>query len=62
MRGRLPPQLVRCPACGLHLYPQAATCPHCKGNLAALGKKQLKAIKKAEAALARLSKVFGSNG
>ena len=61
MKGRLPPQLVRCPGCGLHLYPQASTCPHCKGELAVLGRKQLKAIKKAEAALARLSKVFGAN-
>lgn len=55
VKGRLPPQLVRCPGCGLHLYPQASTCPHCKGNLAVLGRKQRAAIKKAQAAVARLS-------
>lgn len=59
VKGRLPPQLVRCPGCGLHLYPQASSCPHCKGNLAVLSRKQLKAIKKAEAALANLSRIFG---
>ena len=59
VKGRLPPVLVRCPACGLHLYPQASTCPHCKGNLAVLGRKQLKAINKAEEALSNLARIFG---
>jgi hypothetical protein len=55
----LPPALVRCPGCGLHIYPQAKTCTHCQADLVALGKQQLEALKRAEAALARLSKVFG---
>ena len=58
VKGRLPPALVRCPGCGQHLYPQALTCPHCRGDLTALSKKQLGAIKKVEGALARLSKIL----
>ena len=58
VKGRLPPTLVRCPGCGLHIFSQARTCVHCKGDLIALGRKQLKAIAKAEAALAKLSKIF----
>ena len=58
VKGRLPPALVRCPGCGQHLYPQASTCPHCKGDLRALSQKQLKAIKKVEGALAQLSKIL----
>lgn len=61
VKGRLPPTLVRCPACGLHLYPQAFTCPHCKGDLATLSRQQLKSIRKAEAALKKLSEIFGRN-
>ena len=60
VKGRLPPALVRCPGCSLHIYPLASSCPHCKGDLAALGRKQLKAVKKAEAALSKLSKIFSS--
>ena len=58
VKGRLPPTLVRCPGCGLHLYPQARTCPHCRGDLAVLNRAQLKAMKKVETALAQLSKIF----
>ena len=58
IKGRLPPQLVRCPGCGLHLYPQAGVCPHCKGDLAVLGRKQLKAINQARKALARISSLL----
>ena len=58
VKGRLPPALVRCPGCGQHLYPQALTCPHCKGDLQALSQKQLKAIKKVEGALARLTRIL----
>ncbi len=58
VKGRLPPALVRCPGCGQHLYPQAVTCPHCKGDLSVLSQKQLKAIKKVEGALARLTQIL----
>ena len=59
VKGRLPPQLSRCPGCGQHLYPTAASCPHCGGKLAVLRRKQLKALANAESALASLQKLFG---
>lgn len=58
VKGRLPPALVRCPGCSQHIYPQALTCPHCKGDLSVLSAKQLKAIKKAEGALLKLTAIL----
>jgi hypothetical protein len=60
MKGRLPPQLVRCPGCGQYIFPSARKCPHCGGVLAKLGKKQRDAIARAEKALATLNKLFNS--
>jgi uncharacterized protein YbaR (Trm112 family) len=34
------------------------TCPHCKGDLSVLSAKQLKAIKKAEGALLKLTAIL----
>jgi hypothetical protein len=61
VKGRLPPQLVRCPGCGQHLFPTARNCPHCKGNLAAMARKERAAIRKAEKALATLKQLFGDS-
>jgi uncharacterized OB-fold protein len=58
IKGRLPPQLVRCPRCGQHLYPQAKTCPHCGGELKVLRKKALRSLAKAQAAVQRLQKAL----
>lgn len=59
VKGRLPPQLTRCPGCNRHIYPQAQTCPLCGGSLAVLKRKQLKAIARAEAALKTLQSLLG---
>jgi uncharacterized OB-fold protein len=59
IKGRLPPQLARCPGCGEYVYPEAKTCPHCKGKIATLVKRQRAAIAKAERAIARLQKALG---
>jgi rRNA maturation endonuclease Nob1 len=58
IKGRLPPQLMRCPGCGQHLYPQAKTCPHCGGELRVLRKRVLKSLAKAQAALERLQRTL----
>lgn len=58
VKGRLPPTLPRCPGCGLHLYAQARTCPHCGGSMAVLRRKQLKALQRAQAAVERLQAIF----
>ena len=60
IKGRLPPELIRCPGCGLHIYPQVKTCPHCKRSLTVLRKKQLQGLEKARKALATLQKLLGS--
>jgi predicted amidophosphoribosyltransferase len=60
LKGRLPPRLIRCPGCGQHLFPTAKTCPHCGGALAVLRRRQLRALKQAEAAVARLASLFGA--
>jgi rRNA maturation endonuclease Nob1 len=58
IKGRLPPQLVRCPGCHHHIYPQSKACPHCGGVLTVLKKKQLQALRRAQAAAAKLQKLF----
>ena len=58
MKGRLPPQLSRCPGCGRHLYPAAKACPFCKADVVALGKKQQLAYRKAQQAMAKLQRLF----
>lgn len=58
IKGRLPPQLVRCPGCQQHIYPQSSACPHCGGTLKILKKKQLQALRRAQAAAAKLQKLF----
>ena len=60
IKGRLPPELIRCPGCGLHIYPQVKTCPHCKRSLAVLRKKQLQNLARAKKALSTLQKLLGS--
>ncbi len=61
IKGRLPPQLVRCPGaeCGQYLYPGAKTCPHCGGTLVTLKRKQLAALRKAEKAAETLKRILG---
>ncbi len=59
VKGRLPPQLTRCPGCQRHIYPQAQTCPLCGGKLAVLRRKQLSALAKADAAIATLRRLLG---
>ena len=59
LKGRLPPQLTRCPGCGRHIYPQAQACPLCGGQLVVLRNKQLKALTSAHAALASLRSILG---
>lgn len=61
IKGRLPPQLTRCPGpeCGQYIYPQGKTCPHCGGKLVVLKRKQLAAIAKAEKAIATLQALLG---
>ena len=54
LKGRLPPQLARCPGCGRHLFPTAKTCPFCAADVVKLGKAQQRAYLKAQAALERL--------
>jgi hypothetical protein len=58
VKGRLPPQLVRCPGCSLHIYPQVKSCPHCGGELRVLHRKQLAALRKAQAAAEKLQKIL----
>ncbi len=58
LKGRLPPQLMRCPGCGEFLYAHEKKCPHCGGALARLKKKQLAALKKAAEAAATLERLF----
>ena len=58
VKGRLPPQLARCPGCGQYIYPTGKTCPHCGGKLAVLRRKQIAAIAKAEKALATLQRLM----
>ena len=59
IKGRLPPRLSRCPRCQQHIFSTAKRCPHCDGELKVLQRKQLNAIKRAEAALATLQRVLG---
>ena len=59
VKGRLPPLLVRCPACGQHLYDTARVCVHCGGDQLKLRKQQMKAFKAAEKAAATLKRLFG---
>ncbi|MBL8955723.1 MAG: hypothetical protein JNK82_33420 [Myxococcaceae bacterium] len=60
LKGRLPPQLVRCPGadCGQYIYPGGKKCPHCGGVLVTLKRKQLGALRKAEAAAATLKRIL----
>jgi hypothetical protein len=60
IKGRLPPRLIHCPGCRLHIYPQVTTCPHCGGKLTVLRRKQLAAITRAEKALAKIQELLGS--
>jgi hypothetical protein len=62
IKGRLPPQLIRCPGseCGQYIYAGGKTCPHCGGKLVMLKRRQLAALKKAEEAAATLRRILGS--
>ena len=59
VKGRLPPQLMPCPGCRRHLYPVAKTCPHCGESIALLMKRQRAALRRAEAAVKKLSALLG---
>ena len=58
VKGRLPQRLVPCPGCYTHIYPQAKVCPHCKGRISALRKKQLARLEKAAEAVETLKRLF----
>ena len=62
IKGRLPPRLVRCPGpqCGQYMYPGAKTCPHCGGTLMVLRRKQLAALRRAQAAASKLAEILSA--
>lgn len=62
IKGRLPPRLVRCPSaeCGQYMFAGGKKCPHCGGSLVVLRRKQLAALRKAEAAIATLQNILGA--
>jgi uncharacterized OB-fold protein len=61
LKGRLPAQLIRCPSCGLHAYPTAQRCPHCKIDMASMMKQRDLSVKKAQKALSVLAALLNKS-
>ncbi len=47
-------QLIACPGCQQHIYPDVMSCPHCGETMEALEHKRLEAFEQAEQALATI--------